>query len=417
MKKLKLRSALTALAAVCVLSACNKTEPTSAEVTTALDVTTAATTAATTTAATTTAVTTTAASVTDTATSAGESVYPELNLQSYNDIEFVEVIEIGTDNETLSSAMIEANEDIYENVMKRIERYEELLEESDNNTNNYIGGINVWAYSITDENYIQIYNTVFEYPTYGTEGDLFGFVYDMKNDDYITLDEYMSANGTSEDELTEKITAFWSENYPDEIIGTIDIKTFNLMQGPDGEYLASYLFEMDTSTAEAEEPWKGFYTYTPYDGDVWEMNSDQLFDPYSLDEYDPPLHGNPGWDEYFGDDGQGDVISPDETFGILQGDYYIEGDTVSAHFSFYGNDTFDFYYADGSYEGSYTLSPLPDEEITDDSGDTYNEVTFEVFTQDGEFIYVIKMLDAAPGTFDLYDTDGNLVWQFINTSI
>jgi hypothetical protein len=409
MKKGKITATAILLTLMCILSACNKAEPIAAVSATAAATTTIA---ATTTAAT--AATTAKATTSGTAAEeiTGESVYPEVTMQSYTDTEMLEVIELGTDNEEFSTAMTEMNADIKKNVLDEIERYEELLSDSNFNTDYYVGGINVWAYSISDENYIQIYNTVFEYPTYGTAGELFGFVYDIAEDDYVTLDEFMERIGTTADDLTYEITEIYAASKPTDTVGGVYIKTFNLMKGPDGEYSYGFMFEMEVTPEGGDVPYKGFYMYTPFDGDVWEMNSEQLFDPYSVDQYDPPLHCQEDVT-----DGQGDIIPASDTFGILQGEYKRDGEDGRAYFVFYGTENVDSYYASGSYEMSYTLSARPDVEIKDDSGDTYNEVSFEMYDSDGNLSYIIKMLDAAPGSFELYDSDEKFFGEYISTNI
>jgi hypothetical protein len=412
-------SGITAVLIAVTLTACGKTEPTAAEATTTAAATTAAVTAAATT-------TTAAAATTNTETEAvpaDDAIFPVLAFQDYTDLAMIEYIELSADFQTYTPAMVELNDAVYEEVGNRINRYEELLEESENNTKNYIGGINIWGYSISDENYIQIYHTILEYPTYGTEGDLFGFVYDIAEDDYVTLDEFMETVGTTADELSDEITEIFASTNPTDTVNSVNIKTFNLMLSPDGEYSYGFMFEMETTAEKAEESWKRFYMYTPFDGEVWEMNSEQLFDPYSVDQYDPPLHCNEGWMDYYnslssvGDDGQGDVIPDSETFGILQGDYYRERDMAAAHFTFYGTENVDAYYASGSYETSYTLKALPDKEMTDDSGDTYNEVSFEMYNADGELEFIIVMADAAPGSFVLNDKDGYFVAEYVNINV
>jgi hypothetical protein len=409
MRKKSFISVLIALAITVALSACGGAEPTTPEETSAAAVTNEAKE--------TKAATTKADTARDDVTD--ESVYPEVTIQSYIDIEMVEIIELGTDNEELSPAMVETNKAIYDDVITRMERYEQLLSESENNEAYYIGGIDIWAYSITDENYIQIYNTVFEYPTYGTAGDLFGFVYDKKNDNYLSLGEFLSDNGTTEYDIMNEITDIAHEEYPDYYIGEISVKAFNLLKDPDGNYLTSYLFEMEINETADGDPFKGFYLYAPYDNDVMELNSEHLFfDPYSVDQYYPLLHCNEGWleanSDLFGNPTGEIDPNYDEDYAILQGDYYYAGDTAASHFSFYGSPNVDAYYGSGSYETSYTLSRLPDVEVGEEEGGTHIMVSYEVFNADGDYTFLIRLVDEAPGSFELYDKDGYFYAEYIN---
>jgi predicted small secreted protein len=300
------------LAVACMLSACGGTaEPAAADVTTTGAATTraATTTAATTTAATEAAAETTTEEVTE---AKGEDASLELTYQAYTDIEMIEILEF-TSWDGLSPGQIETNDAIYENVISRVENFETNYDEANGN------GIEVFAYSFTDESYVQIYNTILEYPTYGTAGDLFGFVYDIENDDYITLDEFLASYEVTEDEMSDVLMELYLEANPENTVDAVTLKTFKLTKDADGEYYPSILFEMEVTGPEASEPYKGFYIYSDIDSEVWEMNSECLFDPYDVDEYDEPLHCHEGWYEfYFGDSGYDFSGDPEEnTLDIL----------------------------------------------------------------------------------------------------
>jgi hypothetical protein len=307
--------------------------------------------------------------------------------------------------------MLDTNEAISVNIYEVIAEYQNQTDDT-YDPSSYIDGIDVIAYSITDENYIQIFYTVSQYPNYGTAGDLYGFVYDIASDDYIDIGEFIESIGSNGEKLTADIHNSYTAANPSYTIGSIFLRAFYLTKAPDGGYNHAFLFEMEVQEYEDGDPYKGFYMYTPADGEIFEMNSDQLFDPSSVDEYDPPLYCQEGWSS-----DQGDVIPASDTFGLLQGDYYYKGDEAAAHFTFYGTENVDAYYGSGSYETSYTLSALPDIEVTDDSGYTYNEVSFEMYDANGDYAFLLKTTDAAPGSFELYDKDGYFIAEYININI
>jgi hypothetical protein len=295
------------LAAACLLSACGVGEPTA-------EPTAATTTAATTTAATTTAAVTTAAATTTAAAdepvdeSADEpaedtdaEVFAEVSYVQYSDLEMVEIIELMTWSDAELPGMVEMNDAIFDSVMSRVMDFETTFEESGEDAADYMPGLNVWGYSISDENYIQIFNTLLEYPTYGTTGELFGFVYDIENDDYITLEECLALEDYSVSDMEAEILTLYADNNPDIYVDGVYLKAFSLMPDPDGDYMPSFLCEIERTTPEAGEPYKSFFIYSIVDEDVWELNSDQLFDPYSVDQYEEPLHGQEGWAEYYAD--------------------------------------------------------------------------------------------------------------------
>jgi hypothetical protein len=302
----KIISATLALCIALSVSACTVTVPEE----------TAATTPANTAAATTAAAT----AVPQNETGEVGEIFAELLYQYSDEFETIEYIELCSDNEFYTPAMTELNEAIYNSVGERINSFDVKREEEGED---FFNGLDVRAYSISDENVIQIYYTVLEYPTYGTAGDLYGFVYDIAEDDYITLEEFTEAAGTDFEILTEEIVGIYSAENPDDTIGGVYIKTFNLAQGPDGEYVYGYLLEMEVTPPEGDVPWKGFYMYTPYDGLLFEMNEEQLFDPYSVDEYDPPIRSNPGWSE---SDFTADEISMGEEFNEMDYLWDVLGD-------------------------------------------------------------------------------------------
>jgi hypothetical protein len=398
------------LAVMCVLSACNKAEPvTGAPVPTATTTTATTTAAVTTTAATTTAATTTA----EAETFDGIAAYANLAIQEYSGVMMIEVIDLGTDYETLPAGMSEMNQAIYDDVVSRIESFGETYDE--NETGAYLQGLDIWAFSMSDENYIQIYNTMLEYPSYGTAGELFGFVYDVKNDDYVTLDEFLSSEGLKADEVIENIEAVYTDYYPEDTVEEINLKAF-IKIDDEGEYYNAILLEMTVIPEGADEPYQAFYAYSPDDNDITDIDRVELFDPEVMDVFETPLHCQDGWEDMFGDAGESDGDLADE-YSLLQGDYYFDGDTAAAHFSFYASENAESYYGSGSYEASYTIEYTDSWEVEDESGDTYNEVYFNVYDQSGEFVFIIEILDAAPGSFELYDADGELVGTYINIGI
>jgi hypothetical protein len=311
----KLLSAILALGVFVSLSACEKADPTSAT-------TTAATTAAATAAATTAAVTTTAATTAATTKAAAETtaaadsdvddtVYADTSYLAYTDYADIEMLTLGTWG-TEKPGMVETNDAIYEDVYSRIENYAETFDESVGN------GLNVYAYSFTNEKYIQIYHTVLEYPTYGTDGDLFGVVYDIENDDYITMEEFLASYEIAGEELTEALVELYLEENPTDTVGGVFLKAFNLAEDEYGDYMPSILFEMEVTGEAADEPNKGFYIFSETDSAIWELDRDQLFDPYSVDQYDPPLHCQEGFYEYYSN-GDIDPMSdpPEDMMDIL----------------------------------------------------------------------------------------------------
>jgi gamma-glutamylcyclotransferase (GGCT)/AIG2-like uncharacterized protein YtfP len=315
----RIKSAILAailLAISCMMSACTVTIPTAEEVTEETTATSGATTAAAVVA--TAEVTTTTAAETTTAETEEESGENVVSIgifeQSYSEYANIEVLELFSWGDE-TPGMIEGNDAIKADVIARIDAFAENFDETVGN------GINVYAYPFSDENYLQIIHTVLEYPTYGNAGEVFGVVYDIANDDVITLDEFLASYEVTEDEMTDVLMDLYLEANPENSVDAVTLKTFKLTKDADGEYYPSILFEMEVTGPEADEPYKGFYIYSDIDSEVWEMNSEQLFDPYDVDVdgYEDLLHCHEGWYEYHsGDEGYDYSGDPEEnTLDIL----------------------------------------------------------------------------------------------------
>jgi hypothetical protein len=190
--------------------------------------------------------------------------------------------------------MIEGNDYIAENIIARVDNYIENFDEEVGN------GINVYAYPFTDENYLQIINTVLEYPTYANEGEVFGVVYDIANDDVITLEEMLASYEVTVEEMAEEVERIYLEDHPDDTVNAVTMKTFKYTKDPDGNYFPQILFEMEFKGPEADEPYKGIFCFSGIDADVYKMNGEHLFDPYDVDVdgYEDLLHCHEGWYDY-----------------------------------------------------------------------------------------------------------------------
>jgi hypothetical protein len=67
-------------------------------------------------------------------------------------------------------------------------------------------------------------------------------------------------------------------------IDEVEIAGFHIME--DGAI--EFLLEITVGNSDAE-PWKSYYGYTPDAALLYQMNATCLFDPFSMDQIDPPL--------------------------------------------------------------------------------------------------------------------------------
>jgi hypothetical protein len=304
---------------------------------------------------------------------------------------------------TQTDAVAEMNNDIQVEVYDRISAFEEAWSSDDE----YPYWLNAFAYSFTDDVYIQIYNTYIEYPTYGYSGQLFGFVYDITNDNYVTLEETLDLNGTTKVDLEQEIADVYNSEYAPDYADTVDVKAFNYTYN--GEYyVLSYLMELTVIHEQTlDEPHHMLWAYTPEFGELYELNRDQLFDPSTVDQYDPPLHGQEGSADSMSDPAED--YTGDSPAGHLSGRYFIDGDTAAASFEFSNSTTVDAYVGSGSYETSYSIGRFDDMEGTDDNGDTVYISCFNLFDENGDHAYIILAPQNVPDAFDLYTADEEFV--------
>ncbi|MDR0904386.1 MAG: hypothetical protein LBM59_07115 [Ruminococcus sp.] len=381
----KFLAAILATAIIAVTTACGGTA------TTAVETTTAATTAATTTVATTTAATTEA----ETAQSTAAAIFPAVAYCIYTEDEVAEIIKLDG-NQT--DAVKEMNDDIDEKVYGPISAFEL----SYNSIDDYPMWLDAYAYSFTDDVYIQIYNTIGEFPAYGYAGQLFGFVYDITNDNYVTLEEVLENNGITKEELEQEITDRYIAIGNGDYIEDVDVKAFRYTWN--GVYYdLSYLFELTVIHAGEEDmPHQMFWQYTPEFNEIIELNPSQLFDPSDVDVYDhPPLHGNEGYVEDFGETYTAD-ISPT---GHLSGRYYLDGDTVAVSFEFGDTAYVDSYYGSGSYETTFGIQLEQEVGDEDENGNAYFISYFKMYDDNGDLAFVIVAPQNNPDIFELYTAE------------
>jgi hypothetical protein len=221
----------------------------------------------------------------------------EVFVQYYDDPACAEVIKLYPVNDDRPGAAA-LNADIDADIWYAITKYDIPFDAAYGDTDNDEEFVRLFAYSFTDENFIQIYHTVYEPQDYSTEGTLYGYIYDVPNDNYLKPEDfYIAAGYESAEAVAEEAKALWLSNNPENEVGDIELRTVHLTEN-DYDYTVSYLLEMEISLEGYESTHRGFYQYTPDYEEIEEMNEMQLFS-YGADKYDPPLHYQDSWTEYF----------------------------------------------------------------------------------------------------------------------
>ena len=186
------------------------------------------------------------------------------------------------------------------------QEYNDFMNDRANNPDWY-DWIEIKSYPFTSDDYVQIVMTSVIYPTYGTDGDISSYNFSKKENRWITLDDAMDDYGLTNEIITQNVKELYEPEYEGTYIKEVVAKGFLLCYGTDPYTI--FLLEITTDNPEAADEWKSFYAYEPSFftrelDEFYQLNSYCLFDPYDMDQMDPPLsYGQPkiNGDLAFGD--------------------------------------------------------------------------------------------------------------------
>lgn len=150
----------------------------------------------------------------------------------------------------------------------------------------------VTAYPVTTERYLNLALLENVYPNYGTDGDLYAWVYDRQEHRSVTIEEALDLAGTTEDTLREAVADdLASGELPlplDE--DSFSIRGFRIGEGDDVTF---HLQGANVDGAEGMDPWLGLYTWNQgtlhrYQETI-SSNVDTFVPAEIVDVMDPPL--------------------------------------------------------------------------------------------------------------------------------
>jgi len=153
--------------------------------------------------------------------------------------------------------------------------------------------IEIKSYPFTSEKYLQIVTTSVVNPVHGTDGDMQSYNFSKKENRYITLEEVMAEWGFTEKILEENVKKLYEPDDPGSYISKVEPAGF-LFCGNTEPYTV-FLLEVTIDNPDAGD-WKHFYAYEPNAKNkqlekFYRLDSyNSLFDPYEMDQMDPPLY-------------------------------------------------------------------------------------------------------------------------------
>lgn len=150
----------------------------------------------------------------------------------------------------------------------------------------------VTAYPITTERYLNLALLENIYPCYGTDGDLYAWVYDRQERRSVTVEEALNLAGTTEDALREAVADNLASG---ELPLPLDEDSFSIRGfriGEDGG-VTFYLQGANVDGAQGMDPWLGLYTWN--DGtlrrfqETYSTDVDTFVSAELVDVMDPSL--------------------------------------------------------------------------------------------------------------------------------
>ncbi|MCL1793248.1 MAG: hypothetical protein FWG34_05210 [Oscillospiraceae bacterium] len=178
--------------------------------------------------------------------------------------------------------------------------YDDFMNEMAKFGDDWFDWIEIKSYPFTSDDYLQIVMTYAAYPIYGTDGEMTSYNFSKKENRYVTLEEAMGEFGLDEKTIAQNAKALYIPRSGSDYIEEIKTVGFLFCRGTDPYTI--FLLEVTIETPGAGE-WKSFYAYEPNIlsrqlDEFYELSSYCLFDPYDMDQMDPPLcYGRENTDE------------------------------------------------------------------------------------------------------------------------
>ncbi|HKM20836.1 MAG TPA: hypothetical protein VJZ01_02200, partial [Lachnospiraceae bacterium] len=148
--------------------------------------------------------------------------------------------------------------------------------------------IEIRSYPFSSDNYLQIVTTCCTYPNYGTDGDLYSYNFDLKENRFLSIDDILEDLQLDRDSIADTVRGLLEdENNDGATAKDVNVAGFLIIQGP-SDPLIQLLLQVELE-APGGDPWNSFFGYTPELGELLPLNSECLFDPSDIDQMDPPL--------------------------------------------------------------------------------------------------------------------------------
>ena len=150
----------------------------------------------------------------------------------------------------------------------------------------------VAAFPVTTERYLNLALLENVYPCYGTDGDLYAWVYDRQEGRSVTVEEALDLAGTTEDALRDALAEDLAAGEPSLPLDedSFSIRGFCIGEGGDVTF---YLQGANLDGAQGMDPWLGLYAWNGGTlrrfQETYSTEVDTFVPAASVDVMDPPL--------------------------------------------------------------------------------------------------------------------------------
>lgn len=211
----------------------------------------------------------------------GEYIIPEITpvVQEYDGDNIAEILSMSYGGENAGIEQINAS--ILGGVL---EIYNQFTENRDE-----YSWIEIKSYPFSSEDYVQIVTTCADYPSYGTDGEIWSYNFDVKRGVWVELGAIMTELGFTDATLTQKIQEVYARDVreEDEIVTDVSAEGF-LIVGDSANPVTKLLLKVSIQHPGADV-WESFFSYTPQGEKLLRLQSECLFDAGEMDKMDPPL--------------------------------------------------------------------------------------------------------------------------------
>lgn len=148
----------------------------------------------------------------------------------------------------------------------------------------YAGTLEIKSYPFSNENYLQIVSTLCEFPVYGTDGQIYSYNYDIKNNTAITLDEIVAKYNITDQDLLQSISTKFKPESETRQITLIEPAAFRIISDDEAEIYV-YVHSDDPNSTPDSRIWK----YNTKSKGCSQYNGTTLFSADVPDQMEPPL--------------------------------------------------------------------------------------------------------------------------------